>query len=412
MKKTTKATIILALAFMPLAPAYKTANDRSIASIPFYKKKASSLRELVSQLKFSNEARAGANFTTHSINNIRMSMGLALGYSDNVAYGYLACGGTTPAANTDCNDAPPYNGIVGRLTDIINTLPTIGNSVGITSCEAVPASGSVTGVDDNGTSVTVNFKTPTHTIPSTWVSGGTSFQKRVEFTESILGETTKIAYEFNCGDSPAAYVTINMAMGVNDGHTYTRRITVYNGQKNSTEKGIEVYMAEYSADSRLRAADAIRIEYNSSNNEYNLWGIMNTNISGGQLVSRSMIHGNYSTGEASVLYSGRLDNTLAGNDGAIDASNYTGAYITATGLTDGTANVPAFNLATAITVIPTDVYKRGCIDFTNPDNAPASNAVCASLPLSAPASAPFVDATGTWDIDWTITTMPTKLEVL
>jgi hypothetical protein len=412
MTKKAKTILVLALALAPFAPVYKTSTNRSVASIPFLKKKAN-FKDLVTQLTFLNNAHAAANFTTHSINNLRMSMGLALGYSDNSAYGYLACGGTTPPASTDCADAPPYNGIVGRLTDIINTLPTIGNSAGITSCEAVPASGSATGIDDNGSSVTVHFASPTHTIPSPWQNGGATFQKRVEFTESILGSTTKIAYEFNCGDSPAAYVAINMAMGVNDGHTYTRRITVYNGQKNTNEKGIEVYMAEYSNDSRLRAADAIRIEYNSSSSEYNLWGIMNTNISGGQLVTRSVIHGNYTTGEASILYNGHLGNTLAGNDGAIDASQFPNSGFSAsTNLTDSTGNAPDYDLATAITAIPTDVYKKGCINFTAPNTAPASNAECATLALTTAAAAPYVDATGSWNIYWTLTTMPTKLEVL
>ncbi|MGZ3790084.1 MAG: hypothetical protein ACXVLQ_16225, partial [Bacteriovorax sp.] len=374
-----------------------------------------SLKELVSQLKFENLALANSSLAPSSTNNIRNSIGLAIGFSDNTAYGELACGGSIPAPNTDCTNAPPYNGIVGRLTDIINTLPTIGESVGISSCDQVPSSGSATGTDGNGNTVTVNFKTPTHTIPTPWLHGGATFQKRVEFTETILGESTKLAYEFNCGDSPASYIAINMDMGTIDSHAYARRIAVYTGPVDLTKKGIEVYMAEYSAgSSRLRAADAVRIEYLPATSEYYLWGVVNTNISGGNLVARAVLHGNYNTSKATFLYSGRQGANLAGNDSAIDIAtvNGGGAYATAVDLTNGTAGAAAFDFAADLSANSGEVYKKGCVDFSSPNTAPANNNDCAGLALATTAAAPYADATGAFSIQWALSTMPTKLEVL
>lgn len=419
MKTLTKSLVVLTLAVLPIAPFFNSNHmTEAQKKIPFWNetyKNNISLKQLVSQLKFENLALANSSLTPNSTNNIRNSIGLAIGFSDATAYGELACGGSIPAANTDCTNAPPYNGIVGRLTDIINTLPTIGASAGIKSCDQVPASGAITGADGKGNTVTVNFRTPTHQIPSPWLNGGNTFQKRVEFTETILGETTKLAYEFNCGDSPASYVAINMDMGTIDSRAYVRRIAVFTGPVNANKNGIEVYMAEYNAAStRLRAADAIRIEYTPASSEYYLWGIMNTNISGGNLVARAVLHGNYSTAKATFLTSGWQGANLAGNDSAIDISavNGGGAYATAVGLTNGTGGGAAFDFETDLTNHSGEVYKKGCVDFSAPSTATANNNDCAGLALATTAAAPYADATGSFSIQWALSTMPGKLEVL
>ena len=426
MKISTKVMMVTAFSLLPLAPHFNLAsNQASNDKIPFLKESNKNsplaLKDLLTRFKMMNFAQAGTILTQHPTNNLRDSIGLVMGYGDNISYGDLACDGTHPAANTDCTNAPPYDGIVGRLTTIINTLPSIGSSVGINDCTAVPSSGSATGTDSSNNSVTVSFKTPTHTIPSPWTNGGATFQKRVEFQETILGDVTKIAYEFNCGDSPAIYAAINMNMGTLNTHAYTRLITLYTGPMSTTKNGIEVYMAEYSSGSSLiRAADAVRIEYTPSSKDFNLWGVMNTNVSSGvQVASRSIIHGNYSTGVATVLYSGYESPAVSGSDTPIDTTtvNAAGAFATATGLTNGTGGAAGFDfdqdLNTAAThATPGEVYKKGCINFTAPNTAPASNADCAGLALSTNAVAPYVDGTGDFSIHWALATMPTKLEVI
>ena len=427
MKTSTKIILTATLAILPFSPEITLSSNQSANDkIPFLKESAQnsklSLSDLLTHFKMMNLAHAGGTvLTQHPTNNLRDSIGLAMGYGDNISYGDLACGGTHPAAKTDCSDAPPYDGIVGRLTTIINTLPTIGKSAGITECTSVPSTGSITGTDSSNNTITVNFKTPTHKVPGPWIGGGETFQKRVEFQETILGDVTKIAYEFNCGDSAAIYAAINMDMGTNNGHAYTRLITLYTGPVTSTKNGIEVYMAEYSsASSRLRSADAIRVEFTPSTNDFNLWGVMNTNVSGGvQVVTRSIMHGNYSTGVATVLYNGYEAPTLSGNDGPIDIStvNGAGAFATSTNLTNGTGNTADFDfdqdLETAsVHSTPGEVYKKGCVNFSAPNTAPTSTADCTGLALATTSIAPYVDSTGDFSIHWALATMPTKLEVI
>jgi hypothetical protein len=426
MKNKLNIFILAVLITTPIAPRLLVfGSNPNMDKVPFYKEsqkaKSLSLRELVAGLQMANLAGADTVLTRHPTNNLRDSIGLAIGYNDHIAYRDLACSGTDPGVKTDCSNAPPYNGIVGRLTDIINTLPTIGASVGITECSAVPSSGSLTGTDSNGNSVTLNFQAPTHTIPSPWLNGGATFSKRVEFQETILGDVTKLAYEFNCGDSPALYIAINMDMGTIDTHAYTRLITVYTGPVSSSKNAMEIYMAEYSsAATRIRAADAIRIEYTPSSQDFKLWGVMNTNlINNHQVVSRAIMNGNYSTGSATVFYDGYEGVNLAGNDSAIDVTttNAAGAFSTASDLTNGAAGSPLHDfdsdLTTAVTYAsPGEVFKKGCVDFTNPDVAPASSADCTGYPLAAVSSAPYIDGSGAWTIQWALLTLPTKLEVI
>ena len=426
MKKSLTYFLTAAFVISPFMPQLHFPNKQLAKdNIPFLKESTKnsklSLTDLISHFKMMNLAHAGTHLTHHPTNNLRDSIGLAIGYGDHVAYGDLACDGNDPGVNTDCS-GPPYDGIVGRLTTIINTLPSIGSSVGITDCALVPATGSATGTDSNGTSVTINFQTPTHSIPSPWTGGGTTFQKRVEFQETILGDVTKIAYEFNCGDSPSLYTAINMDMGTVDGHAYTRLITLYTGPVNTTKNGIEVYMAEYSSGaSRLRAADAIRIEYTPTTDEFNLWGVMNTNLSSGhQIVSRSIIHGNYSTGAATVMYDGYEAPVLSGNDSAIDRTNTNAqsyALTSVYGLTNGTGAATDFdfnqNLNTASTYAsPGEVYKKGCINFNTPNAIPSDTSDCTGLALTNTAAGPYVDGTGHFSIAWALATMPGKLEVI
>ncbi len=383
------------------------------------------------QLANLNFARAGSAATPHITNILRQSFGLIMGYNDNVSYGELACNGTTPAAGADCS-GPPHDGIVGRLTSIINTLPTIGKSGGINSCTDVPATGSITGSDGTN-NVVINFKTPTHTIPGSWLGGGTTFQKRVEFQETILDDVTKFAYEFNCGDSPAAYIAINMDMGniqydSNAAHTYPykRLITLYTGQKSATLNGIEVYMSEAttSVGGRVRGLDAVRIEYNKSSSEFELWGVLQSQAqNSNQVVGRTAMHGNYSDGKATVFYNAWELPQQSGNDSAINASAVlaanSSALATATGLTNGggglstsTATFDENVTSNTASTTPGEINKKGCVNFNTPNTAPTATTDCAGYSLNAVSSAPFIDSAGAFSLSWALSTMTSKLEVL
>ena len=204
----------------------------------------------------SNAGSATATFNLTNI--IRAAVGMAMGYNDTTAYNALVCGSSAKDSNGDCQ-GPPHNGIVGAAVTIVNEINTINQNAGL-ACSAMPSSGTATRTDFSGSAITLKYETPTHTIPSLWSRGGETFQKRITFTKNLVGEPAKFAYEFNCGDSAANYIAINMDIGSVPG--YKRLITLYTGKISNYQNGIELYMSEYNSSiPASRAVDAIRIEF-------------------------------------------------------------------------------------------------------------------------------------------------------
>jgi hypothetical protein len=377
------------------------------------------LSTFLKQLSNMNLAYANsATATFHITNIIRASLGMTIGFNQKSDYIDLVCGPNYDPATDSC-DGPPRAGLVGATAAIVNKLPSVGESLGINRCEDVPLAGTRTGVDSNGTSWTITFETPTHTIPTSWVNAGTLFQKRVTFSAPLADSTAKIAHEFSCGDNAANYIAVNMDVGSN-APNYKRLITLYNGNISGTKSGIEVYMSEYSSiDSTSRASHAVRIEYDISTNIFNLWGLTNHSLDAAQkqLMGRLAITGNYQTGKASVFYNAiALDS--AGNYGDIDINSTLApsAIKSADDLTNGIGGSPAFDFTTNINVTQANgnaYLRQGCIDFSNPNTSPTGTSECPGLGLvSATGKTPYVDSTGSFSMGWAVNTMPTKLEIL
>ncbi len=387
---------------------------------------------VIAALPATSVAHATPAVARASITNaLRGAIGMAIGYGSDDAYQSLACKGNPPDATGQC-DGPPQKGIVGAMADVINQLPTVNASAGISDCLAVPSSGSAMGTDAVGNDWPLQFQVPTHAIPAPWAAGGSKFQKRVAFSAPFMGESIKVAYEFNCGDSAAAYVAVNMPVGDN-APGYTRLITFYTGKISGSKNGVEVYLSEYNATSHFsRATDAIRIEYDQASHAFNLWGIMSHGIqkqtmNGWQsidVMGRSIVSGDYVTGKASVLYSGVLGTSVDGNNGAINAADILATHhsmAASADLTDGTETPPySYDLAGVIgadtsnlsSLDGTEVLDRGCVDFSSPDLDPADDSLCPDTVLAAPSSAPYLDATGSFTIAWALESMPAAMEVL
>ncbi len=241
-----------------------------------------SLKRAASQLLKANYAHASAGFGSNTIsilNGTRDIIGTVVGYGDHASYLNLVCNGDPGA----CDGAPEV-GIVGAVASFVNQLPTIGGNAGITSCDAVPSTGTATGNDSNGNSVTLTFQTATHTIPAGWTGGSTTFAHRVVFSGSLdsVG-AMNIAYEFNCGDSSAAYAAIGMDMTAQMSQPYNRDIALYSGAVDGTHNGFQLFMAEHhrSHSDQVRTAYALDIHYNPSTSEFNLWGMAEGNLTNG-----------------------------------------------------------------------------------------------------------------------------------
>ena len=359
------------------------------------------------------------NATPNITNGLRTAVGMVMGYGSRSAYVSLICqNGVDPGGNASC-DGPPQNGIVGTITGFINQLPTAAKNAGITSCDSVPSSGSVTGADDDGVKLTLTFSTPTQKIPAKWTNGGTTFAHRVTFGADLTNigptaEAIKVAYEFNCGDSSASYTAISMAADNNGSYPgYVRDIAIFNGPVDSSNKGLEIYLGEHNPDDVLhtRTADVIRIYHNDTTKTFKLWGLIQSDISptGGsdrQLLQKVFASGNYSTGVALAFDRGIVEQSLNGGPydhaSVIGAGGFTNASLESdpgdhdfgSDLSSSALITGAVNGSTATTFA-----KQGCISFNTPNTSLApSDASCAGFSITAPDSAPYLAPNGDWNI--------------
>ncbi len=434
-------------------------------------------------MNLSNTALAGGAAFNSTLNAIRMGAGMVLGYSTRANYIDLVCSGVDPGTGKAC-DGPPENGMVGTFATVANSIKTIFSAQGITSCDAIPSSGSYTFTDTNGGKQTLKIGTPTHKVPTNWLNGGALFEHRVTFpypfnqTVNINGTSDAIvtdltfAVEFNCGDgtsNPPSYVAVSMpvfpavevaaqvsnmtqngssasaiATYKSSAAGYWRDIALFTGPISSTVNGIEAYMAEHNTTLQtIRAADAIRIEFNPTTQSYQLWGMIDSNVSiqsqqdGGNynLFGKTMLNGNYATGLTTVFHDAVIDVGIQNdnfqdiNTTAVSATNFpsmkTDTIVgVTTSATDSLGASFTDNLADnseflAITYgEPKEIVKTACVQFpTASQTASASAGACTGAALENPSSsltgtAPLLDASGIFSVNWAIYTMPSKLEAL
>lgn len=399
------------------------------------------LTTLVQELSHLGTANAGGgSYTQTAINLVRNSVGMAIGYGSHADWMGLNC------ASGDATQCPPEEGIVGAIASVFSRLKDVASNAGITSCTSVPSTGSITALDAQGVSWTVTFQTPSHKIPANWVNGGTDFQKRVSFTVPngaiAAANNIKVAFEFNCGDSGAQYVVMNMPQ--DEGGAYERFITVYSGPIDATHNGIDTYLGEFrQSGHEVRGATAIRIEYQPSDTTFKMYGVLGNNsidyVSGQQQMgigffARAFLNGNYSTGDASLFLSGiAANNTSDGNNFYYDTSLITSHAATqTTDLTSGGEGFAASkNMGSDINTffngndenghshgsnhLPTDkeVFSfKGCVNLLDYTNSPATTADCGSYPLSATTAAPYIGTGGDFSIKWVLDNIVTAQEDL
>ena len=392
---------------------------------------AVSASQFLNQMARFNQSYAGSwhGLTLNITNTLRNSIGMIMGYGSHQSYLDFVCSGNSASCS-----GPPENGIIGTITGFVNQLPSIGQSAGISSCEAVPSSGTLSGKDTSGNTVSLTFETPTHAIPTHWLQGGITFQHRVKFGMNItnIGPSavpTTIAYEFNCGDSAASYAAVSMDVDTSAHPGYKRNIAIFNGPVDSSTNGLQVFMGEYDINTpaHIRGAHAVDIHFNSTTHLFNIWGVTEgngslTNNNGFNIMVKLNGNGNYSTGVARMYANVFSFNSANGdNDGKIDSSNIQ-ALSGATDIlfNDGAVHTMGADLNTDTGAglagvsngAPHSRAYEACINFTSPDTANIpSHADCSAFSLSATTdTAPALDANGHWTVDWVISTMASHLE--
>ena len=148
----------------------------------------------------------------------------------------------------------------------------------------------------------------------------------------------------------------------------------------------------------------------------NLWGVISHYLDNQHLqnVSRVSITGNYLSGVVSVFANSISLNSNT-SDQRIDTTSLPASLGAATGLDDGQSGTPTSdfttNVDTGSTVDGSQLLRIGCLDFDLPYNAAASNYCNGFTPTVVP-SEPYLDPTSAFSMNWALTTMPTKIEVL
>lgn len=378
----------------------------------------SQIRQLLSRIQTIAPAEAGSGlaYIQSAVNNIRNNIGLTIGYGSHAAYVTLVCRGVDPGVGVSC-DGPPEIGLAGTVASFANNLQTVLKSAGIASCSAIPSSGTATGTDPSGTSVTLSFAAPTHSVPSGWYQAGTAFGKRVNMSMTISSIKTAVGLEFSCG-SPNAYMAANMAVG-SQAPGYFRYINGYFGTLSDGQGASELYISENNPTSALiRGAYAIRINYNAGTHDFNAWGVTATSLNGvscqngcsSTAVSKMAVHGDFITSQASLYY--QMFDVANGNSGAI---NPTSVAAIAGSSTDTVNTSTSFDVASDLgdTTAGTSLDRQGCVSFTTPDAVITSTALCTGKSVTTP-SAPLLDSSGKFSPNWLLDVtggMTSKMEV-
>lgn len=361
------------------------------------------------------------------VRSIRSSIGFVMGYADGTSsgdfYAQTNCPVEDPAPGftSDCSDAPPRAGLVATASSMMNQLQTMLNGAGITSCGAIPASGTANLTSSSGTSVTATFFTPTHSVPSGWVNGGTAFTKGVKLSMTISSISTLMAAEFACGVS-SAFVKLNMQVG-SHAPGYYRYINIVTGEKSDGVKTGEVFISEVNpSTNRVRGAYALSLDIKESDTTYKIKGTISVNDGSVGGMDYVNLHGNYSTQNVSAflkrftLANGSYidGSTLAGMSGATSAAvgttssyNFTDDWCDVQSYSGGNPNC---NTALAAQTAGNVITKQGCIDISHPTNTLTSNSYCSGMAPTDP-SAPSIDSSGAFSPSWAINTMHTKIDV-
>lgn len=304
-----------------------------------------------------------------AINALRSGFFLIGGYPDRA---------TWEALNPDyaTEGAPPQIGLLGIMGGLIDGIATIAVTNGISSCEAVPSTGSYTGSITLAlsTSVTVSgtltFETPTKSIPSSWTSGGTAYAKRAKFTS----DSYNAAVEFTCSRS-SAWASMSIPGDSISGST--RVLNLYWDVEDSAASKFEMAMKVTHSSSCGTPGDTCDSQLlratTGASNQFSLWSAYFAYRSPKYQSERILMNGNTSTGEFTSYY--KYDSDEGANLAAVSGT-----------ADDHTEGSPAVDFQQTTT---SDFVLKGCLDLDTPTTNPGSTSDCTSYSLSAPAATIF-----------------------
>jgi len=315
---------------------------------------------------------------------------MLIGYPTTAIYNTLTGGG-----------GPPQIGILGMMDKIAKGAITGITASGVKSCESAPTSGSFTGsatiqlTSTVNLTLTGNFATPSHTIPTGHTGAGSKYDKRIEMTfsdPSGSGHTSKAAMEFVCGKDQA-FIEFQI-----DGDSISssyRTINMYIDSNTATSNKVEFMMKVTSTTGTtgtLYDAQLVRLDINKTASTFTLNGI--------NFYYRNSTYQGYRLGIVGTA-SGTASTYLTANSFGGSISGVTG---TTADYTTVAASSKAFSTSFDAS---SGVTYQGCINFSTQSD-PSATSLCSGASLSTP-SAPVVDSTGGFTYTWMAANMNSKV---
>ncbi len=277
----------------------------------------------------------------------------------------------------------PEEGFLGMIRELTGE-DSLGGGLaasGYTECTDIPATGTASLVETDGTFV-MTFSTPQKTIPAGWTNAGSSYEKRVVVT---FDGTTFMDIEFNCSSS-AGWIRF---FEPDELPGEARHIEAYYDTTDSDNSMLELYMYYHPAGGSLDEYFITKF-LTEPGNLYKIW------------ITRSARQGASWSGFRTAIYG----NTALTGPGAGGVAN---AFI----IEDRVG--AADDNTTAVTADNDDVTLGDidCIDFNGGGTALNGTTTCAtnSLTLSE-AGAPILAPSGDFSIDWVANSLQGSMTVL
>lgn len=320
---------------------------------------------------------------------------MLVGWPSQTVYNNMMSGG----------NGPPQSGMLGIAKQIVDGMASAASSNGISSCAAVPSSGSGFTAPMSGSSdtIAVAYATPTHSVPAGYTDAGTPYAKRVNLTVSdpTMG-TIKVGLEWIC-DLGGGYAEFSLnATNPSTNDPTVRTINLFVDASNESDLQAEFMMTMVNTAAGVLAKGAVddsqitRLQIDNTSKSFQIWTV-NTYYRGS---SGSYKYNGYRAGMNGV--DGGTTSTY------LDVAAASSSLLSGT-LTDYTTDAPsAYDFSNGSWTWSAATL-QGCLNFETQVD-PTSTSLCSGQALTTP-TAPLVDSSGAFDYTWVENTLPTKVTI-
>jgi hypothetical protein len=339
------ATLVVALSMLDVSmkpkSALQTGND---------------LAQIVDRISVFNEAQASI---------LSQDDGNGGSMANHIRFMYMLINGAG-ANGYPPNMDGPEGGFLGMIREITGP-DALGGGLaasGFSTCASVPATGSATMTDAEGT-FTMYFETPVKTVPTGYTGAGAKFDKRVVVQ---FNDTTFMNIEFNC-DTTVGWLRMAFGDGADMVSGTLRHIEIYYDTQTAADSHLELYMTNLPGTATGDEYFVAKFDTLSST-IYKFWIIRGYDTNATDHGFRAAAHGDSSTNMVNAYMKFTTDITEVTTDFS----------------TDGASDLIANG----------DIQ---CVDFSTPGSPGDGGSGCDALAMTD-AGTPISDASGGFSVKW------------